>query len=189
MGPVLLFDMSIVVFVIGSASGELDGLFSFGKVPLEVIVQELPSVVAIKPEDRERKDCFDMTDLLQDTGFSLSPYGALFGPAGGNINKIDSVNVHTGGGITAMSNGIRFKKAGASFIPLVGFDGDLFSQKRSGFCGAAPPFCITDAKRLKDSIYRRRRDFEQSLGHIRRELPEELNIARQPDRQDDFEAL
>ena len=127
MGPVLLFDMSIVVFVIGSASGELDGLFSFGKVPLEVIVQELPSVVAIKPEDRERKDCFDMTDLLQDTGFSLSPYGALFGPAGGDIDEIDGVDIHTGCGIAAMRDGIRFQIARARFIPLIGFDGYLFS--------------------------------------------------------------
>ena len=34
--PVFLFYMGIVIFVIGPASGELDGLFSFGKVSLEV---------------------------------------------------------------------------------------------------------------------------------------------------------
>jgi len=32
MGPVLLFDVGVIVFVVGSASGELDGLFSLDKV-------------------------------------------------------------------------------------------------------------------------------------------------------------
>jgi len=36
--------------MIGSASGELDRLFPSGKVPLEVIVQELSSIVAIEAE-------------------------------------------------------------------------------------------------------------------------------------------
>ena len=36
MGPVLVFDMSIVVFVIGSGSGEGDGFFSVGEIANEV---------------------------------------------------------------------------------------------------------------------------------------------------------
>ena len=50
MSPVFLFDVGVVVFVIGSASGELDGLFSFGKVPLKVMVEELASIIAIEAE-------------------------------------------------------------------------------------------------------------------------------------------
>jgi hypothetical protein len=33
MGPVFLFDMGIIVFMIGSASGKLDGAFSEREVP------------------------------------------------------------------------------------------------------------------------------------------------------------
>ncbi|MDP3947085.1 MAG: hypothetical protein Q8Q41_00120 [bacterium] len=73
MGPVFLFDVGVIVFVIGSASGELDGLFSFGKVSLEVIVEELSSIIAIKAEYREREDFFDVFDLFQDSCFTLSP--------------------------------------------------------------------------------------------------------------------
>ena len=36
MRPVFLFDVGVVVFVIGSAFGELDRLFSLGKVFFEV---------------------------------------------------------------------------------------------------------------------------------------------------------
>jgi len=119
--------MGIVIFVIGSASCELDGLFSFCKVSEEVIIEELTSVITIEAEDRERECSFDVFDLFQDSGFTLSPYGALFGPAGGDIYEVDCIDVHSGGGIAAMSDRIGFKKAGARFVPLVGFDGDLLS--------------------------------------------------------------
>ena len=36
--PVFLFDVGVVVFVIGSASGEVDGLGSLGKVFEEMVV-------------------------------------------------------------------------------------------------------------------------------------------------------
>ena len=113
MSPVFLFYMGIVIFVIGSASGELDGLFSFGKVPLEVIVEELTAVITIEAEDGEWEGFFDVFDLFQDSCFALSPYGTLFGPAGGNIYEVDGICVHSGGGIATMSDCIGFEEAGA----------------------------------------------------------------------------
>ena len=127
MSPVFLFDMGVVVFVIGPASGELDGLFSFGEVPQEVLVEELTSVVGIEAEDGEWDCFFDVFDLFEHSRFTLSPDGTLFGPAGSDIYEVDGIGVHSGRGIAAMSDGIRFKEARARFIPLIGFDGDLFS--------------------------------------------------------------
>ena len=127
MGPVFLFHMGVVVFVIGSASGELDGLFSFGKVPLEVIVEELTSVITIEAEDGEWEGFFDVFDLFQDSCFALSPDGTLFCPAGGDIDEVDGIDVHPDGRIAAMSDRIGIEKARARFVPLIGFDGDLLS--------------------------------------------------------------
>jgi len=45
MGPVFLFDMSVVVFFVGASSGELD-LFLITE-RLEVIVDEFRAVVGI----------------------------------------------------------------------------------------------------------------------------------------------
>jgi hypothetical protein len=73
--PVFLFDVSIVVFLIGSASGELDGLFSFGKVPLKVIVEEFAAIVAIESKDREREGVFDML-ICSRTPVSPFPHTA-----------------------------------------------------------------------------------------------------------------
>ena len=127
MGPVFLFDVSVVVFVIGSAAGELDGFLPVDKMSLEVIVEELTSVIGIEAEDREREVFFDVFDLFQDSCFALSPYGTLLSPSGGDIYEVDGIGEHTGGGIAAMGDGIGFEEARACFVPLIGFDGYLFS--------------------------------------------------------------
>ena len=111
MGPVFLFDMGVVIFVISPASGELYGLFSVGKVSQEVLVEELSSVIAIEALDREWEGFFDAFDLFEDLGFSLSPDGTLFSPAGGDIDEVDGIDVHTGGGVSTMGDGIGFEKA------------------------------------------------------------------------------
>jgi len=113
VGPVFLFYMGVVVFMIGSTSSELDGLFSLGKVPLEVIVEELASIIAIEAEDGKREGFFDMFDLFQDPCFTFAPYGSLFGPSGGDIDEIDGIDVHTSHGIAAVGDGIGFKKTGS----------------------------------------------------------------------------
>ena len=113
MSPVFLFNVGIVVFVISPASGELDGMFSFGKVPLEVIVEELASIIAIEAEDGKREHFFDVFYLFQDCCFTLSPDCALFSPAGGNIHEINGIDIYSGDGLAAMSNRIGFEKAWA----------------------------------------------------------------------------
>ena len=102
--------MGVIIFVIGSASGELDGLFSVGEVPEEMIVEELAAVIAIKAADREREVFFDVLDLIQDTSLALSPYGTLFCPAGGDINEVNGIGVHSLRGIAAMSDRIGFEE-------------------------------------------------------------------------------
>ena len=41
MGPVFLFDMGVVILVVGPAPGKLYGLFSPGKVPHKMIIEKL----------------------------------------------------------------------------------------------------------------------------------------------------
>jgi hypothetical protein len=51
MSPVFLFDMGVVIFVIGAAAGEVDGLFSLGEVSEEVVVEEFGAVIAVEAEE------------------------------------------------------------------------------------------------------------------------------------------
>jgi hypothetical protein len=54
MGPVFLFYVSVIIFVVGTASGEVDGLFPLSKMFEEVVIEELRSVVTIEAEQGER---------------------------------------------------------------------------------------------------------------------------------------
>jgi len=127
MGPVFLFYVGVVVFVIGSASGEVDGVFSVGEMSQEVMVEELGAVIAIEAEQGEGQRLFDVFDLFQDTGFSFSPHGSLSRPAGGDVHAVDGIGEHAGYGFTAVGHGIGFEEAGAGFVPLVSRNGDLFA--------------------------------------------------------------
>jgi len=145
VGPVFLFDVGVVIFVIGPAAGELDRFFSLFKVAIEVVVEEFGSVVAVEAEEGEGQRSFDVLDLLEYGSFSFPPDGSLFGPAGGDVHAVDGVGEHTGEGIAAMGYGVGFEEAGVGFIPLVGLDGDLVAEEGSGFGGGAASFFVLDA--------------------------------------------
>jgi hypothetical protein len=53
VGPVFLFDVSVVIFVVGSGASELDGVFALCEMFEEVIIEELAAIVTIKAEQGE----------------------------------------------------------------------------------------------------------------------------------------
>lgn len=122
------------------------------EVAIEVVVEEFGAVIAVEAEEGERERGFDVMDLFEDPGFAFAPYGSLFGPAGGDIDGVDGVGEHARERIAAMGNGIGFEEAGAGFIPLVGFDGDLVAQEGTGFGGGAAPFFVVDASGAEDAV-------------------------------------
>ena len=128
VGPVFLFDMGVVLFVVGAAAGELDGFFSLGEMVVEVVVKEFGAVIAVEAEEGEGQRFFDIFDLGEDTGFSFAPGGALFVPGGGDVDAVDGVGEHAGEGIAAVGDGVGFEEAGAGFIRLVGLDRDLVAE-------------------------------------------------------------
>jgi len=152
MGPVFLFDMGVVVVVVGAAASELDGLFFLGEVAQEVVVEEFGSVVGVEAEQGEREGLFDMADLLEDGGFAFAPDGSLFGPAGGDVDDIEGVGEHAGERFAAVGDGVGFEEAGAGFVPLVGFDGDLVSKQGAGFGRGAATFFVLDAGGAEDAV-------------------------------------
>lgn len=133
----------------------------------EVVIEELRAVIGIEAQEREREVLFDILDLFQDSLFSLSPDGTLFGPSGGDIDGIEGIGEHTRGGFTTMGDGISFKEPWSGFIPLVGEDGYLFFQEASRFCCCSSPFVVVDASRCEDTIYGCRRYGQESLRDLR----------------------
>ena len=127
MSPVFLFDMGVIIFVISTAAGKVDRAISLGEVFEEVVIEEFPSIVAIKTKQGEGQRFFDLFDLIKGIGFAFAPDGTLFGPAGGNVDTVDGIGEDAGEDVTAMGHGIGFEEARFGFIPLMGFDRDLFS--------------------------------------------------------------
>jgi hypothetical protein len=119
--------MGVIIFVISTATGKMDGTFSFGKMSEEVIIEKLASIVAIEAKQGEGQSLFDLFDLFEGIRFSFAPDGPLFGPAGGNIDAINGIGEHTREGVSAMGDGVGFEKAWSGFVPLIGFDRDLSS--------------------------------------------------------------
>jgi len=152
MGPVFLFDVGVVFVVVGAAAGELDGLFFLSEVTVEVVVEEFASVIGVEAEQGEREGLFDIADLLEDAGFAFAPDGPLFGPAGGDIDGIEGIGEHGGEGLAAVGDGVGFEEAGAGFIPLIGFDGDVVSQQGAGFGSGAATFFVVDAAGAEDAV-------------------------------------
>ncbi len=139
MGPVFLFHMGVIVLMIGPASGKLHGLISLVKVAHQMPIQELRAVIAVKPKQRERQGVFDILDLLEDLCFPFAPDRSLFCPAGGNIYGVYGIGKLAEESLPAMGDGIRFQESWLCLIPLVGLNGDLFSQEGAGFRGGSPP--------------------------------------------------
>ena len=130
-----------------------------------------------------------MFDLFEDVGFPFSPDGSLFGPAGGNVDAVDGIGEHTGEGLAAMGDGVGFEETGARFVPLVGFDGDMFSDEGSGFGGGSASFFIVDSSGEEESVKSGRRDLEEGLRDLWRERSKGLGITGEPERQNDLEAF
>jgi hypothetical protein len=127
MGPVFLFHMGVIVLVIGSASGKLNGSVSLVKVFHQMPIEELRAVIAVKPKQRERQRVFDILDLSKDFFFPFAPDRSLFCPTGGDIDGVDGIGKLTEQGLPAVGDGIGLQESWFGLIPLVGFNGDLFS--------------------------------------------------------------
>jgi len=80
-----------------------------------------------------------------------------------------------------MGDGVGFEEAGAGFVPLIGFDGDVFSDQGAGFGGGSASCFVLDPGRKEEAIDGGGRDGEEGLGGFWREGAEGLDIAWEPE--------
>jgi hypothetical protein len=79
-----------------------------------------------------------------------------------------------------MSDRVGFEETGARFVPLVGFDGDMFSDKGSGFGGGSASGFIFDSDGMKQPVDGGGRDAQEGLRDLRREMSKGLDITGEP---------
>ena len=62
-----------------------------------------------------------------------------------------------------MSDRVGFEEPGARFVPLVGFDGDMFSDQGSGFGGGSASGLILYSDGMKETVDGGGRDAQEGL--------------------------
>ena len=60
-----------------------------------------------------------------------------------------------------MGDGVGLEQAGVRFVPLVGFDGDMFFDQSSRFGGCSASFFIFYSSRKKEAVDGGGRDFQE----------------------------
>ena len=189
VGPVLLFDMGVVIFFVGSGSSKLDGLRSILEVSDEMPLEELGTVVAVKAEDIKGQRSLDGNNLLQDATLSFTPDSALLSPSGGDISDIETEDKLSRHRVATVSDGIGLQEARSCLIPLIGFDRDMLLEQLTWLGGGESLALNTQSLLDKQPIDGARGYFSQSLLDPSREDSEGLLIRLDPVLQDSFEAL
>ena len=93
MGPVFLLDVRVVVFFVGTRSGELNGAASWALLTegKKVVVDELAAVVRVDSLEGEREPVFDLGHRIQDTQGALTHDGLTLYPAGSNVDAVQAM--------------------------------------------------------------------------------------------------
>ncbi len=91
------------------------------------MVQKLSAIVCIKAQDGEREGAFDILDLVDDILIVFAPDCTLLCPAGCDIDTVDRIGLQAFCRASALGNGIGLQEARPGLVPLIGFDGDMFS--------------------------------------------------------------
>ena len=160
-GTVFLFDVSVIVLVIGTRTSVLNRALSVLEVFEDGPVQKFTSVIAIKTENGERQFLFDIFDSFKDTSFSFSPDGSLLTPSSGDIYAINSKNEHSFHRSPAVSYSISLYEAWPLFVPLIGGDRYVFLQQGAGPGGTQPELSCPSPHRSHQTIDGGSRDGQQ----------------------------
>ena len=167
-GTVFLFDMGVIVLVVGARTSVLDRGLSVLEVFEDGPVQKFASVIAVKSENIEREFLFDIFDGSEDTVFSFSPYGSLLAPSGGDIYAINGKNEHSFHRSAAVSYSISLYEAWPLFIPLIGGDRNVLLEQRSRPCGTQSQFTCPGSHRSHQTVDGSRRRWTARVTAVRR---------------------
>src|SRR6478735_52328 len=85
VGAVFLFDVGVVVFVIGTGAGDVDGRDAVTPEGEQMPVEELGAVVAVHTQERERKAVFHGFKGGGGGVLAFVPGGLLLGPARADV--------------------------------------------------------------------------------------------------------
>ena len=125
MSPVLLFNIGVVVFMIWTGTGKLDGGLAIAEIAPEVVIEELAAIIDMEAQNREGQMGFDICNSLGDVGVAFVPDGACFRPLAENISQGNAPDEVAFNGIAAVGDRVSLDEARANDIVMGGADGNL----------------------------------------------------------------
>jgi len=181
VGPVLLFDVGVVVFAVGAAAGEgHPAPLSAGEVLIKGPVEELAAVVSVKAFQGEGGFGFDVFEVVANGLAALVPDGSQFGPAAIKVCKREGINKVARGRVAAMSHGIGLDVAGCGGVGRAAAGGNAMTQEGPRFGGRQAPARIPDPYRSQEPVDLGRADGQEQMPNVRIERTLELLIEAQP---------
>lgn len=128
--PVFLFDMSVVVGMVRSSTGEVHQGTSLLQVVEQLPVDKLGAVVAVEAAQQKGKILLDRCESGNDTMLPTPPQRPLFGLSRGDVDKVHRVGVGSTDRGPAMSNGIGLEVPWTIFLPYRTLDRNLGAENR-----------------------------------------------------------
>ena len=132
MGPILLLDMGLIVFLVGAAAGEADRVGSVCPVAPEVVVKKLGAVIDVEAQDGERQVLFDLAYLFDHLGGALVPDRSVLGPLTENVRKCEAPDEVARQARAAMGDGVGLQKARCARLAMIGANGHQMGQQAAG---------------------------------------------------------
>lgn len=132
MGPVVLFEMGIIILLARSRGSEV---YAFGvvlKVAYEVMVEELGAIVTIKALEFKRQIVFNARYLFRYAISAFVPGCQALGPTAVIVSHGETPDEVSRKAIATVGDGICFHKSRLSDIPGMGTDRDWVAQSGAG---------------------------------------------------------
>ncbi len=163
MRPVALLDMGVVVLLVGPGTGEEDGLGALARPGHDVMVDELPAVVAVHAQQLEGQVRFHVLQLPQRAMLAAVFQRALLGPVGADVHRVEHPQMEVIERAAAQGHRVHLHPA-RTFLGPFAANGNALAKQVAGSRAPAPQQRHT--QRCQQPIQRARADRQQALPHI-----------------------
>jgi len=181
--PVLLLDVSIVIFFVRSSSGEVDVVL--GTPGAEMPIDELRAVIRIEAQETKGQGGSNLLQSLQHRRSTPPQQGPRFRPAGVDIGDVEGMGKLSTGRVAGMRDQVHLRESWNFHVPMLSPHRDLMLEQ-----GARPGATVNPSLPLQPldsqaAVHLPRTDLQQLLLDSRRHA-KPLAHPRQPERQEGF---
>jgi hypothetical protein len=124
--PVLLLDVRVVVFLIGTPARELNALRL--AVAVQMRVDEFGPVVRIDAAQSKRQLALQDRDPFLHPDLAFPQDGTGFHPGGVNVRHVERLRKIPVGALPGVTDQVHFGESRLGHVPVIGLDRDVMLQ-------------------------------------------------------------